>query len=208
MHTEPLAFLENDLPARFRSGLESLRTSNASSARDALEDVLGAAGAVRIVVEGAGERWVSVVRGEMTVSATRPDLPVRGVLAVGAEAARSALEFLAESEQFDDPAAAIALSRVASKRAEEVLTGQRIEFHVIVTDLPDGMADVTVRCGVGVEEPPTRPQFTATISYDDIEDMRNGDLTPQQVIARLKLTGDASRAMALGMTLLQPPKKK
>ena len=52
-----------------------------------------------------------------------------------------------------------------------------------------------------------KTKVTAAISYDELEDMREGDLTPQQVIGRLKLTGDASRAMALGMTLFTPPKK-
>ncbi|MCZ7684493.1 MAG: SCP2 sterol-binding domain-containing protein [Sandaracinaceae bacterium] len=41
------------------------------------------------------------------------------------------------------------------------------------------------------------------MSWDDIEDVRAGELTPQQLFGRLKLKGDASQAMALGMTLMQ-----
>jgi hypothetical protein len=210
MHKEPLAFLDHDLPAQFAKGLASLESSTAPSAKDELEDVRQAVGAVRVIIEGdgGGERWVAVQNGTMTVTEAKPDLAVRGVFAFSSEAAKGALDLLAESGRFDDPKAAMGLSRVASKRAEKILANQKIEFHVIVTDLPDGIDDVTVRCGIGVGEPPAKPQFTAAIGYDDLEDMREGDLTPQQVIGRLKLTGDASRAMALGMTLFAPPKKK
>jgi putative sterol carrier protein len=208
MHQEPIAFLENDVPAQFQKGLAALRASSAPTAKEDLDDVLGAVGTVRVIVEGAGERWVNVANGELTVSEAKPELPVRGVFAFAEQAARHALEHIEAHGHLEDPKAPFLLSRIASKRAEKILAGQKIEFHVIVTDLPDGAEDVVVRCGIGVEAPPAKAQFTATISYDDIEDMREGDLTPQQVIGRLKLTGDASRAMALGMTLFQPPKKK
>lgn len=208
MHKEPLAFLDNDLPAQFAKGLASLEASSAPGAADELADVRAAVGSVRVIVEGDGERWIAVSEGTMTVTEAQPELPVRGVFAFSSEAAKGALALLEESGRLDDPKAAMGLSRVASKRAEKILANQKIEFHVVVIDLPDGTDDVTVRCGIGVAEPPAKPQFTATISYDDLEDMREGDLTPQQVIGRLKLTGDASRAMALGMTLFAPPKKK
>jgi len=169
---------------------------------------VGGVGAVGVLGEGGADAGISVSGGDMTVSETRPEIAVRGVFSFTGKAARGALELLEESGRLDDPKAAMGLSRVASKRAEKILVNQKIEFHVIVIDLPDDAEDVTVRCGIGVSEPPVKPQFTATISFDDLEDMREGDLTPQQVIGRLKLTGDASRAMALGMTLFQPPKKK
>ena len=55
-------------------------------------------------------------------------------------------------------------------------------------------------------EPPEEPTFTAAVSWDDIEDVRNGDLTAQQLFGRLRITGDASRAMAIGMMLMQRPR--
>jgi putative sterol carrier protein len=207
MDKEPLSFLESTVPAQFEKGLAALRASTAPTAKEDLEDVLTATGCVRVIVEGDGERWVGVHEGAMSVTEAKPSLPVRGVFAFSSEAARGALELLEESGRLDDPKAAMGMARVASKKAEKILTGQRIEFHVIIKDLPDDAEDVVIRCGIGVEEAPAKPQFTAAISYDDLEDMREGDLTPQQVIGRLKLTGDASRAMALGMTLFTPPKK-
>lgn len=208
MHKEPLAFLENDVPAQFEKNLAALRASTAPTAKEDLDDVLGARGTVRVIVEGDGERWVSMDAGTIAVSEARPDLPVRAVFAFAGDAARKGLELLEENAGLDDPKLPFVLSRIASKKAEKVLEGQRIEFHVIVRDLPDDEPDVVVRVGIGVDAIAPKPQFTAAISFDDLEDMREGDLTPQQVIGRLKLTGDASRAMALGMSLFQPPKKK
>ena len=108
----------------------------------------------------------------------------------------------------NDPEAPVRFARTASARAEKLLAGQKLEFHVIIKDLPDEAADVVIKVAIGADAPPDKPQFTAAISYDDLEDMREGDITPQQVLGRLRLTGDASRAMALGMMLMQPPPKK
>ena len=108
----------------------------------------------------------------------------------------------------DEPEAPARFARSASARAEKLLAGQKIEFHVIIKDLPDDRQDAVVKVGIGIDTPPEKPQFTAAISFDDLEDMREGDITPQQVLGRLRLTGDASRAMALGMMLMQPPAKK
>ncbi len=107
----------------------------------------------------------------------------------------------------DDPKGPKRFARMFSARAEKVLEGQKLEFHIVLKDVPDHDDDVVIKVGIGAETPPAKPQFTAAISYDDLEDMREGELTPQQLIGRLRLTGDASRAMALGMMLMQPPKK-
>lgn len=207
MQTDPLAFLEQDLPPHFARGVDALRAAGGPGAAEALADVLGSAGAVRVIVEGAGEAWVAVEGGAMRCGRERPGaLPVRAAIELGEEPARKALEMLAESGRFDDPEAPARFARVASVRAEKLIAGQRIEFHVVLTDLPDDADDVVVKVAIGADAPPAKPQFTARISYDDLEDLRAGDLTPQQVLGRLRLSGDASRAMALGMSLFSPPK--
>jgi hypothetical protein len=209
MDTEPLAFFENTLPERFQKGVEDLKAKTGPTAKAELDDVLGSRGAIRIVVDGAGERWLKVEGGTMTAHADKPDgYPVRMVFAFTAAAAKEALRLLEESGRMDDPKGPARFARTASARAEKLLQGHKIEFHVIVTDLPDDHADVMVKIGVGVEAPPEKPQFTARISYDDIEELREGEITPQQILGRLRLTGDASKAMALGMMLMQPPPPK
>lgn len=208
MNTDPIAFFENDLPAHFQKGVEALRGKTGPTAQADLDDVLQSKGAIRVLVDGLGERWMKIEAGTMTALAGRPDgYPVRMVFALKQEVAAEALELLEESGRFDEPEAPARFARIASARAEKLLQGHKIDFHLIITDLPDDAEDVLIKVGVGTDTPAEKPQFTAKISYDDIEDMREGDITPQQILGRLRLTGDASKAMALGMMLMQPPKK-
>lgn len=208
MNTDPIAFFENDLPAHFQKGVEALREKSGPTAKADLEDVLQSKGAIRVLVDGLGERWMKVEAGVMTAMSGRPEgYPVRMVFALNEEVAKGAIALLAESGRFDEPESPARFARIASARAEKLLQGHKIDFHLIITDLPDDAEDVLVKIGVGTDTPAEKPQFTAKISYDDLEDMREGDITPQQILGRLRLTGDASKAMALGMMLMQPPKK-
>jgi len=203
------AFFSEVLPAHFGKGVEALRKKDGPGAKEALDDVLASKGAIRLVIGGEGETWLVVENGTMRSEKTLPDgYVVRMAFGFTAEAAKGAIALLEESGRMDDPEAPARFARTASARAEKLLAGQKIEFHVIVRDLPDGAKDVVVKVAIGADTPPEKPQFTATISYDDIEDLREGDITPQQVLGRLRLTGDASRAMAVGMMLMQPPAQK
>ncbi len=203
--TDALEFARTTLPDLFARGVTALREDGPP---DTLADVTAARGAVRVVVEGEGEVWLAIENGEMSVADAQPaDLPPRVALAFEADAARGAIALVVDSGRLDDREAHLRFARSFSARAEKVLAGQKLEFHVIIRDVPDRDDDVVIKVAIGSETPPEKPQFTAAISYDDIEDARAGDLTPQQVIGRLRLTGDASRAMALGMMLMQPPSK-
>lgn len=209
MSDSPTTFFREMVPAQFQKGVEALRAKSGPGAKEALDDVLGSKGAVRLVIAGEGETWLVIENGTMRAQSDKPEgFPVRMAFGFTAEAAQGAMKLLEESGRMEDPEAPVRLARAASARAEKLLAGQKIEFHVIIKDLPDDAADVVVKVGIGAEAPPEKPQFTAAISYDDIEDMREGDITPQQVIGRLRIQGDASRAMALGMMLMQPPAKK
>jgi putative sterol carrier protein len=202
-------FFRNVVPAHFQKGVEALRAKTGPGSKEALDDVLGSKGTVRLVIEGEGETWLVVDEGSMRAEASRPDgFVVRMAFGFTAAAAKFAVGLLEESGRMDEEEAPGRFARVASARAEKMLTGQKLEFHVIIKDLPDEQPDVVIKVGIGTDTPPEKPQFTAAISYDDLEDLREGDITPQQVLGRLRLTGDASRAMALGMMLMQPPQKK
>lgn len=208
MNTEPLAFLKNEIPAHFAKGIAALQSATGPSAKESLDDVVQARGAIRIIVEGSGEAWLAVEKGKLNVADAKPsDLPSRAVISFAADAAKEALSLLSESGRLSDPKAPERFARMFSARAEKILESQKLEFHVIIKDVPDRAGDVVIKIGIGTDQVPQKPQFTAAISYDDLEDMREGDITPNQVIGRLRLTGDASRAMALGMMLMQPPKK-
>ena len=206
MTTAPLEFLHKVLPAHFAKGVAALREATGPDAKEKLDDVVNAKGCVRVTATGIGEVWLGVENGVMTPHSAKPDLPVRAALAFEGEVAQGALELLTSSGRMDDPKAPARFAKVASVRAEKILAGQKIEFHVIITDVPERDEDVVIKVGIGVESAPEKPQFTATISYDDLEDMREGELAPNQVMGRLRLRGDASKAMAVGMMLMQPPK--
>lgn len=199
-------FFTTVLPSHFQKGVEALRAKSGPGAKEALDDVLASKGAIRLVIDGEGETWLVVEEGKMRAETSKPDgFVVRMAFGFTAAAAKGAVALLEESGRMNDPEAPARFARTASARAEKLLAGQKLEFHVIVKDLPDDAEDVVVKVAIGAESPPEKPQFTAAISYDDVEDMREGDITPQQVLGRLRLTGDASRAMALGMMLMQPP---
>jgi len=202
-------FFTSVLPAHFAKGVAALREKSGPGSKEALDDVLGSKGAVRLVIEGEGEVWLVVEDGAMRAETARPDgYVVRMAFGFTAAAAKGAVALLEESGRMQEPEAPARFEKTASARAEKLLAGQKIEFHFIVRDLPDDQEDVVVKVAIGADAPPSKPQFTAAISYDDIEDLREGDLTPQQVLGRLRLTGDASRAMAVGMMLMQPPPPK
>lgn len=206
MNTEPIQFLKHELPTHFARGVEALRHSSAPSAEAQLEDVLHARAALRIMLGGAGEAWLRVENGTMTAHDSKPEgVPVRAAIEFGADVAREALSLFAQSGRMDDPEAPKRFARLFSARTERLLEGQKLEFHVLLRDVPEHDDDIVIKVGVGTDTPPAKPQFTAAISYDDIEDLREGELQPQQLIGRLRLNGDASRAMALGMMLMQPP---
>ena len=100
------------------------------------------------------------------------------------------------------------IAKTASAEIEKVLEGHKIEFHVTLTDLPTDPDEVTVKVGLGVDTPSPTPKFTASVSWDDISEVRAGEMSAQQLLGRLRIKGDASQAMALGMTLMQRRQQK
>lgn len=209
MTTEPLAFFRTEIPALFNRGVAQYKEradGGDAKAKGRYEDIRGAKGAVRVLLEGegGGEIWLAVQEGAMQALEAKPaHLPTRFVVAGPVDAARAALEEVESAELLERDEAPRRLARSASVELEKALAGHRIELHLTITDLPADPDEVTMRIGLGVEEPPASPKFTAAVSWDDVEDLRAGELTPQQLFGRLKLQGDASQAMALGMTLMQ-----
>jgi putative sterol carrier protein len=208
MQTDPVAFFREDFPALFNKGIAQLEAKAASDdkAKARLDDTRAAKGAVRVVFEGdeGGELFLCVDSGAMKAADAPPDgMLVRMVIAGPADAARAALEQVAEHDLLASEKAPKRIARSASAEVEKVLAGHQLAFHVTLTDLPTEPDEVTLRIALGSAEPPANPKFTATVSWDDIEDVRAGEMTPQQLFGRLKLTGDASQAMALGMALMQ-----
>lgn len=209
MNTDPVAFFKDDFTSLFNQGVAQLKEradGGDAKAKTAYDDTHAARGAVHVVLEGdgGGELWLAVDGGEMkALDAAPADVPVRMAVGAPAAAARTALEEVDSLDLIDPERSPRRIARTASAETEKVLEGHVLEFHLTLTDLPADPDEVTLRIGIGVTDPPAAPKFTATVSWDDIEDVRAGELTPQQLFGRLKLTGDATQAMALGMTLMQ-----
>ncbi|MCB9592050.1 MAG: SCP2 sterol-binding domain-containing protein [Sandaracinaceae bacterium] len=207
MNTDPVAFIREDFVRLFNLGAAQYKERGEGGdekAKARYEDIAAARGKVFVSFEGDGgaDLWLAVENGVMAIHDAEPEgLPPRMAIAAPADAARAGLDEL--EAHFDDDKAARRFARAASGDIEKVLEGHSLRFHVTFTDLPADPDEVTLRIAIGATEPPAEPTFAATISWDDIEDVRAGELTPQQLFGRLKITGDATQAMALGMTLMQ-----
>ncbi|MBX3271930.1 MAG: hypothetical protein KF729_16800 [Sandaracinaceae bacterium] len=207
MNTDPVAFVRDDFVRLFNTGVAAYKARGEGGdekAKARYADIASARGKVLVRFEGdgGGTLWLSVKDGVMTLHDAEPaELPARLAIAAPADAARAGLEELAE--HFDEEKAARRFARAASGEVEKVLEGHQLRFHVTFTDLPADPDEVTLRIAIGAAEPPEQPTFSATVSWDDIEDVRAGELTAQQLFGRLRIAGDATQAMALGMTLMQ-----
>lgn len=207
MSTDPIAFFLETLPGLFTRGVEALAADPQASAR--LGDVRAARGGVQIVLEGegGGEIYLAVEGGKMSGQRARPELPVRFCVGAPVEAARGLLGMLEDAGSLAHEHAPLRVAGLASGKMDKLLEKEKLAFHVIVKNVPD-LDTVTVRIGVGVDGPPEKPGFTITIDYDDLEEVRAGQLTPQQLfMSKLKIVGDASRALTLVMTMMQQQRR-
>ena len=208
MSTEPITFLEDTFPTLFSKGVEQLRTKaegGDARAKNRLQDVEGAVGAVFLEVEGEGEVYLELEDGKMTVLETKPDdAKVKLAVAAPGEAMRMLLGEAHAAGELEEEKAAKRAVGTASKKLQEALGEDAMLFHIIVEDVPD-LGTVTVRVALNGHEPPAEPKFTATMKFDDLEAAREGEVNVQQLFmgGKLRMAGDYSRALQIGMQLIQ-----
>lgn len=212
MSTEPISFLSKTLPEIYNRGVTLLRAKAEGGDEKAvahLADVSSVEGAGLVVITDVGEVWLSVTGGVMSFHEARPDgVPVRIAVEFPADATELVLGEAAREGAFEDDRAAIGATHLSSKKLETALAGRAMTTHLTVKDAPE-VGDVTIKLGFNVEAPPEKPGFTGEIKYDDLEALRDGKLLPQQLFmgGKLRLKGDYSLALQIGMQLAQPPKK-
>ncbi len=208
MSTDPITFLETTFPAIFEKGVAELRAkadSGDAGAQKLLDDCVSVVGAAVIVLEGAGTIYVAAREGKLTSSREKPaDVPIRIAVGCEADALEVALGEAAKEGAMDDPRVTQHAPHLASKRFEQLLNNRKMTCHVFVKDHPE-LGDVTVKLGFNVEEPPEKPGFTAELKYDDLESMRAGNVDMQKLMmnGKLRLKGDYSVALQIGMQLAQ-----
>lgn len=209
MAKNPLSFLREDFVALFNRGMAELADKAAKGdawAKGRLDDVRAANGCAHFVLEGdgGGDVYLEISQGEMKAHTSKPASPItRLAVSTAAATAEEGLALLLNSGQLDASGSALRVTRIASGKMEKMIEKEKLTFQLNVKDVPD-VDNVSIKVGLGFEDPPATPGFSMTVSYDDLEDMRAGDITPQQLfMTKLKIVGDASKAMALGMQLMQ-----
>ncbi|MCS6858362.1 MAG: hypothetical protein NZM37_11670 [Sandaracinaceae bacterium] len=165
--------------------------------------------AIRLSVPGVGDRWLVFSFDELQISATPPaDASTLATVSVDATSLDTVLWLLEEFEDTELPSIDWSIiGRLADPKLQQSLGSNRLAFDLIITDFPSELPDLRLRCGIGFEDVPSIASFGAVLSFDDIEDLLAGELSPHQLIARSRLTGDSSKAVALGMFLLNPQSK-
>ncbi len=210
MTTDPVDFISNVIPEIWNAAEEAMRTlagSGDAEAKQRHADLVQNEGALRVVLEGKGgsELFLAVVKGRMQASKSAPSVPVLVALAVPYEAIELGLEELESEIDAALPKAKRRLARMRPGKAKvllDKLTSENLRFHQVIKDTPD-FDEVRIKITIGGSEPPQQPTFTVTIDYDVFEELRSGKLKPQAMMSKLQLSGDASRAMQLGMELMQ-----
>ena len=207
MSTEPLQFLKETAPALFKKGIDTLQgKADGGDARaiKTLEGVRSVTGAAYFVADGAGEVYLSSKAGELTVGESAPDgVPIKFAVGCPAEAAEMVLGEAASEGAVDDPRVAMGIAQIPNPDLDAMLAGKTMTCHLIVEGVPD-LGDVTVRLGFNVDEPPAEPQFTAALKFDDLEDLREGDINAQQLFmgGKLRMTCDYSMALQIAMGMM------
>jgi len=206
--SDPIVFLKETYPALFAKGVALLQAkADEGSAKHAaaLADVKGAKGVVFISVEGSGDVHLKLEDGTMTAVDSADPGDITLAVAAPAEAMEMLLgEAESAGELDDEERSAKRAVMTASKKLQDALANDSLLFHVIVEDVPD-LGTVTTRIGLNAPEPPADPKFTATLKYEDLEAAQAGELNAQQMFmgGKLRMAGDYSRALQLGMQLMQ-----
>ncbi|MEO0326615.1 MAG: SCP2 sterol-binding domain-containing protein [Myxococcota bacterium] len=201
--SDPRQFLTETLPALFAKGVASLEAAAASDASAAarLADVKGAAGGVRLSIEGEGDVFLHVADGVMRATDGPEDVNL--AIAAPGPALRMLLGEAEASGELSDQEALQRATGVASKKLQDALGDESLLFHIIAEEVPE-LGTVTVKIGLNAAEPPAEPTFTATMHYTDLEAARAGQTDAQQLFmgGKLRMAGDYTRALQLGMQIL------
>ena len=205
MSHDPISFLKETFPALHQKGMALLeeKAPGSASAKAMLENCKPVVGQARIDLTGRGTVYVLANEGKVEVGdAAFAGVPTKIAAEVAAEAAEIVLGEATRESAFEDERLLMGLTQVASAELEKALAGRSMTCHLTIADAPD-LGDVTVKIGFNVEEPPAAPQVTARLEYDDLEDLRAGEVNAQQLFmgGKMRMTGDYSIAMQIGMQL-------
>lgn len=210
MTVQPIEFLRDSFPKLFTRGVEVLETRAAGGderAQRVLADVKGVTGAVRLEVDDEPPIVLSANAGSLT-SGDEPSagVPLRVAAKIPGDAVQLLLGEALKSGALEDDEVAVGAAQTASKRFEDALAGRPMTLEATVRGVPE-LGDVIVRVAFNVSEVPAEPGFTTELQFSDLETVRRGETTVQELFlgGKLKMEGDYSLALQISMQLLTNP---
>lgn len=210
MTKDPIEFVTSAVPGLFNTGAAEMKAAADQGDADAkrrVAELLATTRSVRVALEGkgGGEIYLLIKGGEMRASKTAPSEPVTLTVAAPAEALEIALDEMADDIERGFAKGPKRLARLSAARVTAFLAkldAEKLGFHYVVKDTPD-FDEVRVKIGFGSADLAEKPTFTVALDYDTLEELREKKLKPQALMGRIQITGDAARAMQLGMELMQ-----
>ncbi len=204
--SQPVHVLRETFPSLVNKGMALLQKradGGDATAAQLLENTKGVDGAALIRIEGEGDVYISAQGGKVQTS----DAPIAGATVkmaalIPGEAASLVLGQAAKEGALEDDRLAIGVTQTANRELEQALAGRELTCHITLAGTPD-LGDVTVWLGFNVSEPPAKPKFTATLKYDNYEDIRDKKVNLQQAFmqGKLRMTGDYSVALQIAMQM-------
>jgi len=207
---DPIEFVSEAIPGLFNAGAKEMKAAADQGDADAkrrVAELQETTRAVRVSLEGkgGGDVYLLIKGGEMTASKSAPSEAVTLSIAAPAEALEIALDEMGDEIEKGFEKGPRRLARLSAKRVSgflDKLVAEKLKLHHVIKDTPD-FDEVRVKIGFGSAEVVEKPLFTVAIDYDTLEEVRERKLKPQALMGRLQITGDAARAMQLGMELMQ-----
>jgi hypothetical protein len=207
---DPIEFITSAIPGLFNAGVADMKAAADQGDADAkkrYEDLKTTVRGVRVSLEGksGADLYLLVKDAKMVGGKTAPSEPVTLSIAVAKEALEVGLEEMGEMLDKLWARAPKRIARLSPTRSHaffEKLSGEKLKAHYVIKDTPD-FDEVRVKVGFGSPDVAEKPLFSVSIDYDTLEELREGKLRPQAIMGRLQISGDAARAMQLGMEIMQ-----
>lgn len=206
----PIEFLRESFPQLFARGIEVLENRAAGGderAQRILADVKGVTGAASLQIDDQPPVVLSASKGTLTSGdAPADEVPIRIVAFLPGNALELLLGEAARAGALDNEEVAVGAAQTASKRFEDALAGRPMTCVVTITEVPD-LGNIELQVGFNVPALPAEPGFTTELHFSDLESVRRGELTLQELFlgGKLKMEGDYSLALQIAMQLLTNP---
>jgi hypothetical protein len=218
MAVDPIAFIESHLPelfARARQGLEAAAHAGDQTAQAGLAAVTAEPIRTRLIVAGKANdaaasepaaREVMIVTDREALRVEQAHDVIAG-FGYALQVARGAVMIaigMVERGELEPEQVARAFLMMGSQRARQMLAAAPFAFDATVLNVP-ALGTTTVRVGLGRVDLPARSDFSLNVEYDELEDARERGMAPHQLFlaGKMRVDGDASQAMRLGMLLAQ-----